>query len=61
MFCADAIADPLTGVCGALAVARSVANGGGELIDLSMREVAAGFATAAGVDHGAHSVRLAGG
>jgi crotonobetainyl-CoA:carnitine CoA-transferase CaiB-like acyl-CoA transferase len=29
VFCADAIADPLTGVCGALAVARSVAAGGG--------------------------------
>ena len=29
VFCADAIADPLTGLCGALAVARSVAGGGG--------------------------------
>ena len=44
MFCADAIADPLTGLCGALAVARSVAGGGGQLIDLAMRDVAAGFA-----------------
>ena len=49
----------LTGVCGALAVARSVADGGGELIDLSMREVAAGFAAAPAVDHGPHSVRAA--
>ena len=57
VFCADAIADPLTGLCGAVAVARSVADGGGELIDLSMREVAAGFAAAAPVDHGPHSVR----
>ncbi|HEX4089712.1 MAG TPA: CoA transferase [Trebonia sp.] len=57
VFCADAIADPLTGVCGALAVARSVADGGGQLIDLSMRAVAAWFAGAAGVDHGPHSVR----
>jgi crotonobetainyl-CoA:carnitine CoA-transferase CaiB-like acyl-CoA transferase len=61
VFCADAIADPLTGLCGALAVARSVADGGGELIDLSMRDVAAGFATAAAIDHGPHSVRWAGG
>ena len=59
VFCADAIADPLTGLCGALAVARSVAGGGGELIDLSMRDVAAVFAAAA-VDHGPHSVRLVG-
>jgi hypothetical protein len=59
VFCADAIADPLTGLCGALAVARSVARGGGELIDLSMREVATVFAAAA-VDHGPHSVRPAG-
>ena len=44
VFCADAVADPLTGVCGALAVARAVAAGGGQLIDLPMRAVAAGFA-----------------
>ena len=56
VFCADAIADPLTGVCGALAVARSVAAGGGELIDLSMRAVAAAFAAAPEVDHGPHAV-----
>jgi hypothetical protein len=61
VFCADAIADPLTGLCGALAVARSVADGGGQLIDLSMREVAAGFAAAAAVDHGPHAVRAVGG
>jgi hypothetical protein len=57
VFCADAIADPLAGVCGALAVARSVADGGGELIDLSMREVAAAFAAAAASPHGPHDVR----
>jgi CoA transferase family III len=60
VFCADAIADPLTGLCGALAVARSVAGGGGELIDLSMRAVAAGFAAAPVIDHGPHSVRTVG-
>jgi crotonobetainyl-CoA:carnitine CoA-transferase CaiB-like acyl-CoA transferase len=57
VFCADAIADPLTGVCGALAVSRSLAEGGGHLIDLSMRAVAATFATAPGPDHGPHEVR----
>jgi crotonobetainyl-CoA:carnitine CoA-transferase CaiB-like acyl-CoA transferase len=57
VFCADAVADPLTGLCGALAVARSIAGGGGELIDLSMRAAAACFAAAPGIDHGPHSVR----
>lgn len=57
VFCADAVADPLTGVCGALAVAESVARGGGELIDLAMRDVAAAFAAAPQPDHGPHEVR----
>lgn len=57
VFCADAIADPLAGACGALAVALSRAAGGGELIDLSMREVAAAFAAATAADHGHHEVR----
>jgi hypothetical protein len=60
VFCADAIADPLTGLCGALAVARSVAGGGGELVDLSMRAVAGCFAAAPALDHGPHSVRTVG-
>jgi crotonobetainyl-CoA:carnitine CoA-transferase CaiB-like acyl-CoA transferase len=57
VFCADAIADPLAGVCGALAVARSRAAGGGERIDLSMRDVAAAFAAAAVPGHGVHEFR----
>ena len=57
VFCADAVADPLTGVCGALAIATSIAAGGGELIDLAMRSVAAGFAAAPGCDHGPHEIR----
>jgi hypothetical protein len=56
VFCADAIADPLTGVCGALAVAQSLAEGGGELIDLPMRTVAATFAAATAPDHGEHEI-----
>jgi hypothetical protein len=54
VFCADAVGDPLTGACGALAVAKSLAAGGGELIDLPMRTVAAAFAAATVPDHGPH-------
>jgi hypothetical protein len=57
VFCADALADPLTGVCGALAVARSRAAGGGEQIDLPMQDVAAAFAAAAHPGHGRHEIR----
>jgi hypothetical protein len=57
VFCADAIADPLTGICGALAVATSLAAGGGQLIDLAMRSVATSFAAAPELDHGPHDVR----
>jgi hypothetical protein len=60
VFCADAIADPLTGLLGALAVARSVGAGGGELIDLSMRAVSAAFATAPDPDHGPHKLQANG-
>lgn len=59
VFCADAIADPLAGACGALAVARSRSAGGGELIDLPMRDVAAAFAAASdhgAPDHGPHDI-----
>ena len=60
VFCADAIADPLAGACGALAVALSRSAGGGELIDLPMRDVAAAFAAAAPdhgpPDHGPHDI-----
>jgi crotonobetainyl-CoA:carnitine CoA-transferase CaiB-like acyl-CoA transferase len=57
VFCADAVADPLAGVCGALAVAQTRARGGGEHIDLPMAGVAAAFAAAAPPDHGPHLVR----
>jgi hypothetical protein len=43
-FCGDAIADPLTGLHAALAVAESLGRGGGELIELSMAAVAATYA-----------------
>ncbi|MFD0364664.1 CoA transferase [Nocardia sp. GCM10030253] len=56
VFCGDAIADPLSGICAALAVATAVQAGGGVLIDLSMRATAAAFAAAPGLDHGPHRV-----
>jgi hypothetical protein len=43
-FCGDAIADPLTGLHAALAVAESLSRGGGELIELSMAAIAATYA-----------------
>lgn len=56
VFCADAIADPLSGVCAALAVAGACHSGGGVLIDLSMRATAAAFAAAPPIAHGTHVV-----
>ncbi|WP_431237930.1 CoA transferase [Mycolicibacterium aichiense] len=44
VFCADAIADPLTGLDAALAVAHSLQRGGGETIDVAMSAVAATYA-----------------
>jgi len=44
VFCADAIADPLTGLHAGLAVAESLGRGGGELIEMSMAAVAATYA-----------------
>lgn len=54
VFCGDAIADPLTGLCGALGVAAAVREGGGVLIDLAMRTVASTFAAAPAFSHGPH-------
>jgi hypothetical protein len=44
VFCGDAIADPLTGMHAALAVAESLARGGGEVVDIAMAAVAATYA-----------------
>ena len=44
VFCGDAIADPLTGLQAALAVAESLNRGGGELIEIAMAAVAANYA-----------------
>ena len=47
VFCGDAIADPLSGLEAACAVGQSLARGGGEVIDVSMAEVAARYAALA--------------
>ncbi|MFG3025404.1 CoA transferase [Streptomyces sp. NPDC048254] len=57
VFCADAVADPLTGVVAALGAMGALACGGGQLIDVSMRNVAAAFAGAPRADHGPHPIR----
>ncbi|WP_099021454.1 CoA transferase [Mycolicibacterium palauense] len=44
VFLGDAIADPLTGMAAAEAVVDSLGRGGGELIEMSMAAVAAGYA-----------------
>jgi hypothetical protein len=44
VFCGDAIADPLTGLAGTVAVLDALTRGGGVIIDLSMAAVAAGCA-----------------
>ena len=44
MFCADAIADPATGVVAAVAVLEALAAGGHHLIDLPLAAVAAHLA-----------------
>lgn len=44
VFCGDAIADPLTGLESALAVAHSLGHGGGETLEVAMSAVAATYA-----------------
>jgi hypothetical protein len=48
VFCADAIADPLTGLCAADAVMTALAEGGGRLLDVAMARVAADVSARAG-------------
>jgi crotonobetainyl-CoA:carnitine CoA-transferase CaiB-like acyl-CoA transferase len=45
VFCGDAIADPLSGLEAVRAVGESLRRGGGEVIDVSMAQVAARYAT----------------
>ena len=48
VFCADAIADPLTGLCAAGAVVEALTAGGGRLLDVAMARVAADVSARAG-------------
>ena len=57
VFCGDAIADPLTGLEAASAVADSLSRGGGELIQLSMAAVAATYAALPTIGAGLPSIR----
>ncbi len=45
VFVGDAIADPLTGLESTLAVLDALGRGGGEIVDIALAEVAAGYAT----------------
>ena len=44
VFCGDAIADPLTGFEASRAVGESLRRGGGEVVEVSMAQVAARYA-----------------
>jgi hypothetical protein len=59
VFCADAIADPITGLCAAVGALGSIAHGGGHLVDCSMRASSA-FANRAATCHGEHRVERRG-
>jgi hypothetical protein len=50
VFCADAIADPLTGLHAAVAVAESLQRGGAEVVEVSMAATAAAYAALPVVD-----------
>jgi len=50
VFCGDAIADPVAGLVGAMAVLRCLAEGGGRLVDVSLSGAAAWAAGDGGPD-----------
>ncbi len=58
VFCADAVADPVTGLCAATAALASLLRGGGHLIDCSMAASAAFVATDAGCAGTHHLVEV---
>ena len=53
VFCADAVADPISGLCGATGALASIVNGGGHLVDCSMAAASAfaNHVAACGADH----------
>jgi crotonobetainyl-CoA:carnitine CoA-transferase CaiB-like acyl-CoA transferase len=61
VFCGDALADPLTGLCAAVGVAGALARGGGVLLDVAMADVSACFAAPSGSFPAADVARADGG
>jgi crotonobetainyl-CoA:carnitine CoA-transferase CaiB-like acyl-CoA transferase len=61
VFCGDALADPLTGLCAAAGVAGALARGGGVLLDVAMADVSACFAAPSGSFPAADVARAGGG
>ena len=61
LFCGDAIADPLTGMHAALAAWASWRAGGGHLLDLALRDVAADAAHGSAASDGVRVSRADGG
>lgn len=59
VFCADAVADPVTGVYAAVAALASMASGGGHLVDCSMQSSSA-FVNAGGTCAGEHRMEGSG-
>ena len=59
LFCADAIADPITGLYAAIGALASMATGGGHLVDTSLVASAA-FAAGVGSCRGDHAVETSG-
>ncbi len=55
VFCADAVADPISGLCAATGALASIAQGGGHLVDCSMLASSA-FVNRGGACHGDHRV-----
>ena len=59
MFCADAIADPVTGVYAAVGALASMGSGGGHLVDCSMQSSSA-FVNAGGACEDEHRMEGSG-
>jgi len=57
-FCGDAVADPVTGLVGALAVLRCLAEGGGHLLDVSLSGAAAWAAAGGEPDPRQHGITV---
>lgn len=61
VFCADAVADPVTGLTATVAVCRALAGGGGVLLDVSLASSAAAIVTGGGFGRPGRTARRAAG